>query len=123
MRTVSPSVAESASVLTNSKNCVACTELPLEVAALRGQLIGAHDRERDMVTNPGVLLGREHVGGRRAEELDRRIVERRGVRDVDDNRGAGKNLGQTFACECVDAGRGRRGHCVMTMFGQGVHQL
>jgi hypothetical protein len=38
-----------------------------------------------MVGNPGIFLGREHVGGCGVEEVHRRIVERRRVRYVDDH--------------------------------------
>ncbi len=100
-----------------------CSELRLEVPALRGQLIGAHHRQRDVVTDPGIFLGREQVRGRRAEELDRRVVERWRVRHVDDHLGARENLGQSLARERVHTGRRRRGDGVVTVFGQGVHQL
>src|SRR5882757_2538665 len=76
-----------------------------------------------MVTDSGILLGREHVRGRRAEELDRRVVERRRVRHVDDHRGASEDLGQTLAGERVHTGRRSRGDGVVTAFGQGAYQL
>jgi hypothetical protein len=75
-----------------------------------------------MVTN-GILLGREQVGDRRPEELDRRVVERWRVRYVDDHRGACKNLGQSLAGECVHTGRWRRGDGVVTVLGQGADQV
>ena len=100
-----------------------CRSFPWKYPLCGANSIGAHHRERDMVTNPGILLGREQVRGRRAEELHRGIVERRRVRDVDDHLSARKNLGQTLTGDRVHAGRGRRSDGVMTMFGQAVHYL
>src|SRR5690348_7602783 len=55
-------------------------------------------------------LRRKYVRGRRLEEVHhRRVLERWRVRDVDDDVGALHDLGQSLACDRVDAGvrRGR----------------
>ena len=88
-------------LLMNSKNCVAWTieygiadcldqlllrDLGAEVAAL-GEPLGADHRQRDVVLHTGRAGGREQIAGRRGEELhDGRVLERRRVRDVDDDR-------------------------------------
>ena len=76
-----------------------------------------------MVTNAGALLGREPVRRRRAEELDRRIVERWRVRHVDDHLGAREDVVQSLARDCVHTGRRCRGNGVVTVLRQGVDQV
>ena len=100
-----------------------CASFARKYPLCGARTIGAHHRQRDMVANPGIFLGREQVRGRGAEELHRRIVERRRVRHVDDHRGSLQDLGQTLARERVHTGRGSGGDGVMTVFGQRVHQL
>src|SRR5437016_1786441 len=57
------------------------------------------------MADAGCGFGVEEIAGRRAEELHhRRFLERRGVRDVDDDGGAVEDLGQSLARERVDAG-------------------
>src|SRR5262245_42209958 len=58
------------------------------------------------------------------EELhDGPLLERRRVRDVDEDRRALKSLRQTLACEGVDACVGRSRHHLVAMFPQGRHEL
>ena len=98
-------------LLTNSKNCVACDDgvgdrraldqlllrdLCAEVAAF-GQAFGSDDRQRDVMADAGGCFGVEEVAGRRFEELEHcRVLERRGVRHVDDDRSACEGVGESL---------------------------
>ena len=123
-RTMSPSVAPSAILFTNSKNCVAWTivngivnsaisllgDLCPEVATF-DEAVGPDNRESDVVADAGVVLGREQVAGGGREELHHRLVLERGrVRDVDDHLGPVDHLREALAGERVDAGGRRRGY-------------
>jgi hypothetical protein len=69
-------------------------------------------------------LGREQVAGRRLEELEhRRVLERGGVRHVDDHRGALQSLRQSVAGERVDAEFGRRRDGLVTVRAEARHEL
>ena len=112
MRTFVPSVASSAMRLTNSKNCVARTieygidefldqlllrDLGPEVAALRHS-VAAHDRQGHVMAHARRGFGGKEIDGRSLEELQhRRVFERGRVRHVDDDGGAGEDLGQPLA--------------------------
>jgi len=51
----------------------------------RGRYPGVRSFEALSEANPGILLGGEQVRGGGAEELDRRVIEDRRVRHVDDH--------------------------------------
>ena len=66
----------------------------------------------------------EKVARGRGEELhDRRVLERRGVRDVDDDRRALEGFSQALAGEGVDARVRRCRHGLMAVFPQSGHEL
>ena len=82
-------------------------QLGAEVAALR-QAVGADDRQRDVMPHAGGRFRGEQVAAGGLEELqDRLVLERRRVRHVDDDLGAGERLGQPLAGDGVDARVGR----------------
>jgi hypothetical protein len=76
--------------------------LDLARVVATGHPIDAHDGERDVVADPGGLLGGEQVLGGGTEELDRRLRRRRRhVAHVDHDVGAGQRLDQPRAGDDV----------------------
>jgi hypothetical protein len=84
-------------------------DLCAEVAALR-EAVGAHNGQGNVMAHTGDGFRRQHVPGRRLEELHyRRVVPRGSVRDVDDDLRILERLGEPFSRDRVHAGvrRGR----------------
>jgi hypothetical protein len=71
----------------------------------------------------GCLRGKEIAAGRLEELEGRLVLERRRVRQVDDDPSALKRLGQSFAGDGVDAGVGRGGHDLVALLAKPVHEL
>jgi hypothetical protein len=89
-----------------------------------GYPLGSHHGQRDVMLHTGCCSVLEKVTRGGGEELhDRRVLERRGVRDVDDDRRALKGFGHTLAGEGVDARVWRCRHGLMAVFPQLGHEL
>jgi hypothetical protein len=74
-----------------------------DVAAFR-EAFGSHHRQRDVMADVRDGFGVEEVGSRCLEELHGcRVLERRGVRHVDDDSSSVECFGQALASECVHA--------------------
>jgi hypothetical protein len=103
---VSASLASSAILLMNSKNCVAWTiEYGIDDLLISfGEAFGSHNRQRDMMAHACNRFRLKEIVGRCFEEPQHcRVLERGGVRHVDDHSGTGDGFGQTLAREGVDA--------------------
>ena len=95
------------------------SHLRAEVTA-REQAIGADDRQGHMMADAGGRFGGVDVAAGRFEEVQNGLVlERGGVRYVDDNGRTGECVGEPLAGKRVDArGRGR-GHDFMVLSDEG----
>ena len=92
--------------------------LGAQVAAV-GKPVAADDRQRDVMLDAGSGFGGEQIAARRLEELQHRLVlERRRVRQVDDDLRARQRFGQPLAGDGVDARGGRRRHDLMALLTQ-----
>jgi hypothetical protein len=90
-------------------------DLRAQVAALR-EPVGTDDRHGNVVLHSGARRRLGQVARRGLEELEhRRVVPDGCVRCVDHDLGACKGLRHPFARDRVDAGLGRRGHCLMAV--------
>src|SRR5262249_609190 len=90
-------------------------ELGAEVAAVR-QTVTADDRQCDMMSHACGLFVSEQVSSRRFEELHhRRVIERWGIRHVDDHRRATHDFGESLAGERVNTGRGGGRHSLVAL--------
>jgi hypothetical protein len=77
------------------------------------------------MSDPGNRLGLEQAARRRREELEdrRRVVERRRVRDVDDDGCPAQRVGHTLSGDGVDARAGRRRQHLMAVLTKQPDQL
>jgi hypothetical protein len=89
-------------------------QLGAKIAAVL-KLFGADDRKRDMVLHTRCCLGFDQILPGSLEEIHRRLIlERRGVRHIDDDLRPFQRVGKALASDGVDPCIGRRRQCLMS---------
>src|SRR2546425_13139082 len=71
----------------------------------------------------GRFIGEEVTGGCLEELHHSSVLPGRGVGYIDHHGSAVQRVRESFACESVDPGRGRRGYCFMSMLTKLIDKL
>src|SRR5262245_56983206 len=89
-----------------------------------GHTLGSHHGQRDVMPHTGCCGVLQKVTRGCGEELhDRRVLERWGVRDVDDDRRALKDLSQSLAGQRVDTRVWRSRDSFVALFVEHLHEF